>query len=233
MKFSMAGKSAAKKRAFRLFRDYRQTVHPNPFTFEELYWFGWTREEQQALMLLNESRPESINNGYRVSISCESLNDKRPYLRRPVVVFEHPDGYNSFDYPDVQFSDTAITDPTLRNKLLRWVVRAKQLKNLQDNFEAMFRKHLHDQWVRDGEPGSLNTPGQLFRVWPELASLIEHKYRDRVANQKLKSSLPGNWTDEYVEELKSLEYRKEIDSILLAIGIMEDDLQRDDNYPTV
>ena len=231
MKFSMEGKNSARNRCFNLFRKYIHTIHPNPFKFEDFYWYAWTGEEQQALMMLNEKHPDSISSGYKIQIECETLHDKRDYLRRPIIAFDHPDG--TWDYPSVEFKDTDITDPVLRMKLLKWVVRAKQLTDLQSKFEAMFRKHIHDSWVRDGEPGSLNTPGQLFRVWPELASLIEHKYRDKVANQKLRSSLPQFWSDEHVEALQNLEGRKEIDTILLAIGLMEDEIKFDHNYPTV
>jgi hypothetical protein len=234
VRFTQQGKSDARNRVSTLFRDYRHTVHPCPFKFEDFYWFAWERDEQAALKLLHKKRPESINSGSYVTINCESIEGKRDYLKQGCKgVFRHPDGYNGWDYPDVEIKDEEITNLTLRNRLLKWTVRAKQLKDLQSKCEMYFRRHLHDSYVSPGQPGTLNTPGQLYRVWPELACLIEYKYRDRVANQKLKSSLPELWDDDYVALLQGLDGRKEIDTILLAITVMEDDLKMDGDFPSI
>jgi hypothetical protein len=78
----------------------------------------------------------------------------------------------------------------------------------------------------------VNTPGQLYRIWPEIACIMPTKYSQRVMGQKLRSSLPESWNPEKVEDFRDQPYFDEINQAFMAMSLME--LEREDSeYPSV
>lgn len=220
-----------------MFTRYRHTMHKNILKAEDYYWYAWSREEREAMELIVNRCPSALQYCSSMTIKCESLSEKRDFLgKHPRVKLHFGNSYDSWPYPEVKITDTEITDPVLRSKLLAWVVRDHQLCHWQNRFD----KYMHCAvWggrikMPDGEfehfPG-VNTPGQLYRLWPEFASLVERKYADRIASQKLRSAMPVGWSDEKMERFKSLPLMDEINQCLLTLGVMSEDMKNDNLYP--
>lgn len=218
------------------FRRYRHTMHPNTLNPEDYYWYAWTKEERAALELLKGKNAIGYSN--KITIEVPLIAEKRDYLpKKTVLRLAFGRSYDSWPYPEVTIKDEDITDPTLRSKLLAWTVRDYQLAHWQrrmDHYALMVVKGYGRQLLPNNEylilPG-VNTPGQLYRAWPEFASMVEKKYTDRMAGQKLKSSMPVGWTDEKLQQFRTLPYMDEINSVLLACSVM-DDMEIDRLYPT-
>lgn len=236
-RLSQAGRSMMLSRGGKLFTKYRHTMHKNTLNPEDYYWFGWTKEERTAMELLVEKHALKYSN--RLTIKCPSLADKRPYLgKKPELTLAFGHAYDTWPYPERDISDTDITDPTLRSKLLAWVVRSKQLGFWQQKFDRYARALCWgggNLMMDDGEELSItpvNTPGQLFRAWPEFASLVEKKYTQRMAAQKLRSAMPEGWNENKLTQFRHLPYMDEINQVLLTCSVMEADLEHDRLYPS-
>jgi len=218
-----------------MFTRYRHTMHANTLDPKDYYWFAWSREEREAMELIAPRK--ALNHCNSMSIKCPSLSEKREYLpRNPRIKLHFGSRYDSFPYPEVEIEDTQITDPELRTKLLAWVVRDRQLCAWQSRFDSYAHALVWGSGrlkKADGEYltiNSVNTPGQLYRAWPEFASLVEKKYTDRMAAQKLRSAMPTGWSEETLEQFKHLPDMEEINQVLLTIAVM-DNLENDRLYP--
>ena len=212
-------------------------MHKNTLNPEEYYWFGWSKEERDAMELLAKKNALKYSN--RLTVHCPSLAEKREFLnKKPEITLTFGNAYDTWPYPEIEIKDTDITDPTLRSKLLAWVVRHKQLEFWQRKFDHYARGLC---WggghflMANGERlpvTPVNTPGQLYRAWPEFASLVERKYTQRMAAQKLRSAMPDGWDENTLEQFSRLPHMDEINQVLLTIGVMEDDLDTDRQYPS-
>ena len=204
---------------------YIQTVHPWEFDNIELYWNAWTEEEAEALKFIQERHPRNvIQKGDDFTIEFESIAGKRDFLPQyPRLTLSTASSYKGFPFPDRKFKDTDIRDPLLRNKLLSWAVKLYRLLHLKNVMCQMVDD------ILDIDEG-VNTPGQLYRVWPEIASVMPQRYSGRVMKQKLASSLPPAFLDRYsIEEFRSQEYFDEVTTHFLAMSVL--DCQFADTYP--
>lgn len=208
------------------FEAYIQTIHPYTLNNVELYWSGgWKEDEVEPLQMLVERYPRKvIQKGDDFTIEFVSLANKREYLDAcPKGNFKTSDRYQGFDFPDRSFTDVDIRDPVLRRQLLEWAAnlfRLRFLKKLTVNY-------LSD--LLDIDQG-VNTPGQLFRVWPEAGSVMHKRYSGRVMGQKLQSALPHEFMQRTsIEEFRGQPYFHEINTHLLALSVL--DCKEQESYP--
>jgi hypothetical protein len=135
------------------------------------------------------------------------------------------DKYNGYRWPDASIKDGQILDQQLYADLLGWSVLAARHTAMRD----ALRRYVSTTMSFNG---GVNTPGQLFRVWPEIACMMPSKYSYRVMGQKLRSSLPPHWDDEELEGFRSQAYFDELGTAFMAISLM-DLVDRETQYPNV
>ena len=233
----MSGKNESTKAVQKMFHAYWHKMHPNEFSAEQFYWFAWTPEQRKAMeFLYDEDDTNLFNTSYKLPIRCDSLWNKRDFIRHPTLDMRFKD--NSWPFPARRITDEDITDSVLRSKLLTWTVKACRYQHMhrliKDYANEMFYGYgaIPDEDGRTGRRhGGVNTPGQMFRIWPEFASLAEPKYRQRIAGQKLKSAMPPRITDEYIEQFQDYPYMKEINQILLSLTVLNLPIETDRYYP--
>lgn len=203
---------------------YEQAVHPFTIDRELLYWSGWTEEEATAMKLLKDRG--IIPAGTKCQVRVHSISNKREFISdEPVCNVPMAERYNGYPWPDAVFFDDAIQDQQLRADLLGWCVGASKHRVIRDAIRE-YVNHAVSAWH------GINTPGQLFRIWPEIACMMPGKYSHRVMGQKLRSSLPESWGEEKVEDFRTQPYFDEINQAFMAMSLMELD-REDSKYPSV
>lgn len=204
---------------------YIHTIHPWEFDNHELYWSGWEKDEEEALKFIVERHPRKVvQRGDDFQIRFESLQGKRDFLPQSMVLqLSTAEQYKGWSFPDWAFPDTKIRDPALRTKVQSWAVKYYRLRFLRSTMISMVED------ILDEDEG-LNTPGQLYRVWPEIASVMPQKYSGKVMRQKLTSALPPAFLERWtVDEFRKQEYFDEVTNHLLAMSVM--DLKEAEVYP--
>lgn len=207
------------------FDKYIQTVHPFPFDHTSFYWFAFSDEEHEWMDQLLERYPKKLFcKGDDMYIEFPSLEGKRDFLPESIQMnLTLSPRYNGWPFPDRTIKDTDIRDAELRKQLLAWTVTYFRLRHMRDKAVEYLEDILN-------EDEGLNTPGQLFRVWEEIGSVMPPRYSNRVMGQKLKSSLPAAFLERWtVEEFREQEHFDEINNHFLAMSVM--DLKKDENFP--
>lgn len=218
-----------------MFTKYIHTIHPWEFNNHDLYWYAWSEEVGEAMRFLNEQVPKKIvRAGDDFRIDLVSIAGKRDYIPQSAhITLSTSDTYMGWTYPDAKYVDSDIRDPAVRSKLLSWIVKYYRLNHIAQTAERYV-----DEVLENSETG-LNTPGQLYRVWPEIASVMPQRYSRKVMGQKLTSTLPKSWVEHWeedstlpaVENFRSRQYFDEINTHFLAMSIME--CEEADNYPAI
>jgi hypothetical protein len=206
------------------FEQYTAMIHPFPIDPDKLYWSCWNEEEKNAMHLLKDRG--IIPKGNSITIKLQSLYGRRDFLSDHVTFkMRMTDTYNGYRWPDASIKDGQILDQQLYADLLGWSVMAARHTAMRDALR-------HYVSTTMSFNGGVNTPGQLFRVWPEIACMMPSKYSYRVMGQKLRSSLPSHWGDEELEGFRSQAYFDELGTAFMAISLM-DLVDRETQYPTV
>lgn len=238
-RLSSSGKHAALNTGRNLFIKYRHTLHKNTLDPKDYYWYGWSDKERDALELLRPKK--AINHTNSMTVYMPSIASKREFIpRQPKIRLHFGRAYDAWPYPEVSFDDEQIVDAHKRAELLQWAVRNYQLLYFQNKFDTYMKAVLGGGALirRDSDElpplniiNGCNTPGQLYRAWPQFASLVEPKYTQRMAAQKLRSAMPTGWSEKILEEFQALPAMKEINEILLTIAMMSGDLDFEQFYP--
>lgn len=224
MKFTTCFRQKFPNQLINKYERYMQVVNPFKLDIEVLYWMGWTEEEAKAMKLLKDRH--IIGGGNKCQIQVYSIGGARDFISaEPVCVIPMAERYNGYDWPDVVYHDSQIYDQQIRADLLSWCV----ITSKHNAIKECIRQYAHQ--VVSAWHG-INTPGQLFRVWPEIACMMPTQYSQRVMGQKLRSSLPGTWDEDKVKEFREAPYFDEINQAFMAMSLM--DLPNNDSkYPSV
>lgn len=203
---------------------YMQAVHPFPLDRDKLYWSGYSEEEADAMALLKERG--IIPQGHLLQVQLKSIAAKRPFIpSNPVCSISLSRAYKGYPWPDVTFTDEQIQDPEMRVNLLSWCVAAAKhgvIKGAIRTYAQHILSELH----------GVNTPGQLYRIWPEIACIMPPVYSQKIMGQKSRSSLPEGWGSEKLEDFRDQPWFDEINQAFMAMSLME--LEREDSeYPSV
>lgn len=236
MRFTVEFRNSFSHDIYNRFTDYIHTVHPCPFNKFELYWYAYSEEVGEAMRMIHEAHPRKVierGDDYRIHLT--TIASKRDFIPAHAnIAFSTAERYKGWDYPDVAFPDTNIQErnPQLYAKLMSWCVKYYRLYAI-----AKRASEYVDEVLENSEAG-LNTPGQLYRVWPEIASVMPQRYSNKVMGQKLTSTLPKAWLEHWgqhgqpaVEYFRSREYFDEINTHFLAMSVM--DCEQATDYPSM
>lgn len=219
MRLSESGKNESIKNVAKKFLRYWHHVHPNVLDPEDYYWYAYTPEQKKAMLFLRDTLPEPdelLKKGWQLTVQVRSVWNKRDFIQRPSLTMKWQ--RDDFPWPSMIIEDADITDPIKRKKLIEWTVRACQFEALLRHLRSHAREMLHGI----GAPHyGLNTPGQMFRVWPEFAAHAIPKYTQKIASQKLKSALPKDWTEKDLDAFRKNPYMDELNHHLLAMSVMD------------
>lgn len=206
------------------FEQYSAMVHPFTIDPDRLYWSCWDAEEKAAMHLLKDRG--IIPKGNNITIKLKSLRGKRDFLSdRVSFKMRMTDSYNGYPWPDATIKDGQILDHQLHADILGWSVMAARYSKMRDALRSYVSRTMSFD-------GGVNTPGQLFRIWPEIACMMPSKYSYRVMGQKLRSSLPAHWGEQELEEFRNQPYFDELGQAFMAMSLM-DLVDREHQYPSV
>lgn len=206
------------------YQSYMQAVHPFPLDRDKLYWSGYSEEEAEAMRLLKARG--IIPQGHLLQVKLNSIAAKRPFINNnPVCNISMSQYYKGYDWPDVTFTDEQILDQDMRASLLSWCVGAAKHRTIKEAIRS-YAQHILSEYH------GVNTPGQMYRIWPEIACIMPSLHSQKIMGQKLRSSLPKDWNPEKVEDFRDQPYFDEINQAFMAMSLME--LEREDSeYPSV
>jgi len=238
----------------------------NPLTFcplEDVYKQAFSTKEWDALSLLMERKigRQTLNRSSSFDLYLPETYKGQQKHQRDHVTFGFPDGKNR---PNIDVEYYKL-HPDVQAKLDSWLKKAVSLKRLRHEIwhrcdrllDWGWDKHRNygsNGWYGGPEPGqACNTPGQVYRVWPELLPFLPAEDRHKVMNASVKSPLPKTilnygtvdqflckerWThangDLYSDEEMEFEKRKfdALSHILVQMSLMID-VPHVKGYPTV
>lgn len=207
------------------FKCYWHAVHPVTFDPIALYRLAFSQEEWDAMALLRERFRDTLTTGYRwyyVTNECQ---------QHPIIKLEFS---TDDEMPEIELNERDLPDQ-LAKRLRDWAVRAKHY----DDMDGLLRDKLR-QLVKlefkyrdnDGkkiERASVNTPGTMHRVWPEILPFLDNQSRETMQSKCMKSPLPRDWVDEDYVEFHEGEKMEELTLALVAMALLPDTYDR--NYP--
>lgn len=172
-----------------------QLLVPQPFTAMEVYSKLFTPEEFAAIELIRATKPTTIN---MASQLCVALDD-------PIVRFRDYGsgstnlrvGYLELDFDDPVPSPEArpyqpenhvpfsILPQAMRNEILAWIPKYFEVqyatRRVVDKVDRLFNV--------------CSTLGQIYRVWPNITTLMNRESSDLIAAKKVRSPYPDTVLD--------------------------------------
>lgn len=134
-------------------------------------------------------------------------------------------------YPDAWITDEDIDDPEIRAAMFKLCVQYFRTRSQLNLYAGPLDAVMFGQYNRlpshereklmsleNGCFNGVNTPGQLYAIWPALAMFADSSYRDRIQRLRLKPRIPRSITADWVQVLQSLEEYKAVDEMLLTIA---------------
>lgn len=224
-RLSQSGKESCISQVADMLSLYCEYAVPCDLTFEEYAPFAYSDAEKAAFDAIISSRHQDrgwrgglIEGDGTLTIEVKCLAYKRTFL--PAVTKLQLVTRNPWPYPPATITDADITDGAALKRLLEFVVKAEQVRGHWRKFRLLARQVLFGV---DCPHFGVNTPGQLFAVWPEFASLACADYRQRIAQQKVKSKLPKDMSQEWVDEFQRGQDKLAIDKMLMVISAIGPD----------
>lgn len=202
------------------YKAYWHQMHPRIFKQSDLYQQAFTKREWKALCLLRERRKEVIDTGatWWYSMDLSDMHDRPEDVpKKPQLGFDCKKGWPSIEVPEGDFS------PETQTMLRDWTLIAYQYKRDSEILERKLKnlvklEHSHfDYEDRNIRTAAVNTPGQLFRIWPELLPFLDGSDRDVLRNKKVKSPLPKSWDE---SDLESFHYGPAMERLSYALTVM-------------
>ncbi len=230
MKFPNQFRQKFPNQLHNMYEAYNRAMHPFPLDVHEVYRACWTQAEWDAMKLL---MPRGvIHKGTALKIKLDSLRGKRPYLNSTLVLearmmAKGGSFYDRYEFPDCDTNDSEMHGKDMHRELLHWCVTAARNTVIASKV-SNYANHAM------GTFHGVNTPGQLYRIWPEIACVMPSEYSNRIMHQKNRSALPEVWNDEKLNEFRAQEYFDEINEGFLAMSLMDlERYNREDVYPNV
>lgn len=220
------------------FKCYWHAMHPRTFASRELYKAAFSDEEWAALNVLRKRRSDCIDAGHywRYKLDLSQMLDRPEYVpKEPCLTFQCKKGW-----PDITVNETDFS-VDIQEKMRDWTLVAYQYNNDSDVLGQKLRELLRlefqhydtnrDYSQRRVERALVNTPGTLFRIWPELLPFMEAEERDTLRNKKMKSPLPKEW--DAGDHAKFL-YGPAMERVTYALTVMSlIPEERDKKYPSL
>ena len=176
----------------------------NPVTFDplhDLYKEAFTRKEWAAMNVLLSTKTGRLcldtSDSFIVYLPTDSSTRTSAHLRKRIT-FGFPDEVwrPSLDIEYIEIN------PQARKKLDSWIKKMRGLKELRmelwDRCDKLLDWGWHSRqvygtsgWRGGPTPGQgCNTPGQVYRIWPELLPFLNIESRGQVRCASAKSRLP-------------------------------------------
>ena len=207
------------------FKCYWHAVHPMVFNPNDLYRLAFSSEEWSAIMLLRQCFPGMLKRGY----SWTYVTNKTEGTTEIVMHFNTDDGM-----PQIALNECDLPD-RLAARLRDWALEAQRYDEMDsllfDKLNTLVRMEYHydDYNRRSGGQAQVNTPGTMYRVWPEILPFLNDQSRTAVKNMRVKPSLPRNWDDAEYRAFHEGDAMEELTIALATMALMADGEDR--NYP--
>lgn len=200
------------------YRCYWHSMHPRTFTSRELYKVGFAKEEWEALLLLRSNRKEVIQSGgqWTYNLDLSAMLDLPDYVPgKPTLTFDNKKGWPTLDIQEQEFP------VEIQEKMRDWVLTAYQYENDSNILGEKLAELIKLDWdyERDRDVAIVNTPGCLYRIWPELLPFLDSGDRHVLRNKKVKSPLPKAW-EEGEADLAKFHYGPAMERITYALTVM-------------
>jgi hypothetical protein len=228
MAFSKDYRARIVKQITKRYKSFWHSMHPRCFTSRELYKVGFTTDEWAALILLRGRRKEVIDSGWSwtYELDFSQMQDRPEHLpKHPILTFRNKTGWPDITVKEKQF-------PADKQKMLRdWVIIAYQYESDSNILATKLNDLVRQTWdhANDRNVAQVNTPGTLYRVWPELLPFLESEDRHVLRNKKVKSPLPKGWDESMLMEFH---YGPAMERISYALTVMSlIPKEHDEKYP--
>lgn len=220
------------------YKSYWHAMHPRDFSVRDLYKTAFTKKEWNALLLLRDRRKEVVKSGWtwEYTIDLSNMADRPDYIPEyPELTFKVKESWPSIEVKENQLPED------VRMKMRDWIITAYQYQNdsnvlgskLQELVRMQFSHIGIGNYGRDRtvEKATVNTPGTLHRIWPELLPFLDSEFKDTLRNKKVKSPLPKGWTE---ETLADFHYGPAMERVTYALTVMSlIPRQHDKKYPSL
>lgn len=218
------------------YRRYWHAMHPVTFKPKLIYRLGFSDEEWDALRLLRDRRKEVIDEGrwFKYKADFRNMEELPDYMsKRPILTFQLKN-----NYPEVIVKQKELPE-SMQKYLQEWILTAYQyqedshvLQRKVRNLIGLEYSHMaSDSWGRERsvEKALVNTPGVLYRIWPELLPFFDQWVREELRNKKAKSPLPRSWDADDLKDFHDGEAMERINYALSVMSLLPD--KHDDKYP--
>ena len=207
-RFKKALRDSFGNRVAKHFDKYCEITNPVKFdALHDIYKEAFTRKEWNALEVLL---------GTNLGKECLSLSSSfELYLPAtdPKRTQQHQRRHITFGFPDNVLRpgldlEYMELNPDAQARLDMWIKKTMNLKTLRQElwhrcdrlldwgWESNKSYSPGNGWRGGPEPGQgCNTPGQVYRIWPELLPFLPVEGRDMVRNASVKSRLPDTIMD--------------------------------------
>ncbi len=225
------------------YRSYWHKMHPLTFNPHDLFRLAWTPEEWNAIQLLNKrfegmGRWEHIFNvaySWQYHFDFADMGDSRPdhAPKKGTISFSHDPEQSG--WPRGALQEDQLPDK-LKNKMREWIIEGYKYKEEQARLTKILNNLLQLEYRGRNDYGSsiynatVNTTGQLIRLWPELHPYLPGVNKDAIHEAKNKSPLPKGWTEESYKEFREQKGFEQINHALSVMSLLTDDT--DGNYPS-
>lgn len=258
-RFSNDFRGGFANRVCRHFDKYCEITNPVEFhVVDDVYQKAFKKKAWNAMNLLLESKfgRKCLQRGNTFDLYLPGKAGARKH-ERTHITFGFPDKKRRPDM-EIEFYDL---HPDVQEHLNAWVKKAVGLRELRKRLYRRVDDLVDCEWDdwagtdsrgnRRGGPTpgvGCNTPGQMYRIWPELLPFLSADLRGTVRNASVKSRLPGrisNWgtVDQFLaleeqeeQTVEELAYDRRIfdalTHILVQMSLMMD-VPHDDAYPDI
>lgn len=180
----------------RKFDKYWKIKLPCPVdSMEDVYRMAYTGEEWNAMQLLRRDKVGALSQ--QSSFSLFWTDDRTGTSRCPHATFKFP---RDEPYPNFGVDLDRLPDPVQR-KLRHWITNVEYFRSLSQELEARCKGVMGNPtgtgkgWTarrrRDLDP-CVNTPGQLYRLWPDVQPVMDPAWKRTIQLSSVKSRLPSH-----------------------------------------
>lgn len=251
--FSMDDRRAWPMQVVRQFDKYWQIKLPCPVDPLVIYSAAYQPHEWEAMMRLKKDKPGTLNSSSSFNLfwtEDRSANSQCPHA---TIRFPGDEAYPNFG---VQL-DTLPDE--IQRKVRHWITNVQYFRSLSQELEARCKGVLGNptgtgnSWMTrrrvDLDP-CLNTPGQLYRLWPDVQPVMMSSWKRSLQLASVKSKVPDRigfevWRNGHKRWASPDEFRcedegatpedrkrfKQINHILCMVSIA-DEVPKPKGYPS-
>ena len=192
--FSMDDRRHWSMQVVRKFDKYWQIKLPCPVDpVEDIYRAAYQTREWDAMQLLKAVKPGALNNS--TSFDLFWTEDKSGNSHCFHATFRFPEGMT---FPNFGVQVASLPDE-IQRKVRHWITNVQYFRSLSQELEARCKGVMGNPtgtgsaWMTrrraDLDP-CLNTPGQLYRLWPDVQPVMMSDWKRSLQLASVKSKVP-------------------------------------------